>query len=77
MAPAIYFSLRASVTAPQKRYYFHTTERVEFPGWKVVGGYMKVNNIYDYLLTLPSGTLLSYSKINSSYKLKELKKTLY
>ena len=73
MAPAHYFSLRACITAPDERKYVYTSEEVEFPGWKVVGGYVKRNKIYYYLLGLEDGCVLSYDKIESTLKLKNLK----
>ena len=73
MAPAIYYSLRASVSAPQKHQYFYRTEQVEFPGWKAVGGYIKKNPLYNYMQSLAAGIILDYSKISCKFSLKELK----
>ena len=74
MAPALYFSLRAVLTAPQEHKYVYTTELVQFPGWKIVGGYEKSNPIYHFLQEISKESTLSYSKIISKLTLKELKK---
>jgi len=73
MAPAVYYSLRATISAPQKHQYFYRTEQVDFPGWKVVGGYVKNNPLYSYLQTLKAGVILNYAKIYCKFSLKELK----
>ena len=73
MAPAIYDSLRAQISAPLERKYGYTSELVQFPGWKIVKGYVKKNPIYNYLLGVKDKTVLSYQKIRSTLKLKELK----
>ena len=73
MAPAAYFSLRARISAPKDREYGYTSEQVEFPGWKVIGGYIKVNKVYDILLKIKPNKLLSFTQISSQLKLKELK----
>ena len=73
MAPALYYSLRATISAPQKHQYFYRTEQVDFPGWKVVGGYVKNNPLYNYMQSLAAGIILNYSKISCKFSLKELK----
>ena len=73
MEPAIYFSLRAKITAPDERKYGYTSELVKFPGWKIVKGYLKKNPEYNYLLALKDKTLLSYERIFAHLKLKDLK----
>ena len=73
MEPAVYFSLRAKITAADERKYGRTSELVKFPGWKVVKGYMKKNPEYNYLLEIEDGTVLSYDRISSQLKLKDLK----
>ena len=44
---------------------------IDFPGWKIVGGYDKDNPVYHSLLKLEGE--VSYTKIYSKYSLKELK----
>ena len=73
MSPAIYLSIRPKITAPDERKYLYTSELVDFPGWKVVKGYKKKNKEYDDLLKIDNNTILSYAKIQSHLKLKELK----
>ena len=72
MSAATYFSLRATLTAPDERKYVYTSEEVDFPGWKIVGGYEEHNKIYHHLQTLKG--VLSYSKIKSDVGFKDLKK---
>ena len=73
MAPAIYQTITASMTAPEKHIYRYTTELIQFPGWKIVAGYAKENPIYHYLLKLKKHSVLPYKKIYSKLVLKDLK----
>ena len=73
MAVARYYSLRATISAPEEHRYVYRTEQVDFPGWKVVAGYIKMNPLYPFLQGMKKGTILSYSKIYSKFSLKELK----
>ena len=68
MAAAIYSVITASLTAPQDLKYKYTAEQVVFPGWKIVAGYEKENPIYNYLLKLKKGQILSYIKIYSKFQ---------
>ena len=74
MAPAKYYSVTASLTSPRENsLYKHSEEQVNFPGWKVVGGYEETNVLYSYLQTIKKGSILNYCKITSKVTLKELK----
>ena len=46
---------------------------VNFPGWKIVGGYDKENPIFQYLQTIKQKSTIPYKKINCKVSLKELK----
>jgi len=73
MAPALYLTISATITAPEKRLYRYVSEQVSFPGWKIVGGYEKENPIYHFLLKIKKRSILSYKKIYSKLVLKDLK----
>ena len=74
MSPAKYYSITSKITAPQKHLYKYSSEQVIFPGWKIVGGYEKINEEYKYLLTIKPDTVLNYKEIYSKITLKDLKK---
>ena len=74
MSPATYNSITAKLTAPEKHCYKYSCEQVIFPGWKIVGGYEKVNDEYKYLLKIKEGKILNYIEIYSKVALKDLKK---
>lgn len=74
MSPAKYYSITSKITAPQKHLYKYSSEQVIFPGWKIVGGYEKINDEYKYLLTIKPDTVLNYKEIYSKITLKDLKK---
>ena len=74
MSSATYNSITAKITAPNKHFYKYSSEQVIFPGWKIVGGYDKINPIYNYLLSIKKGTVMNYKEIYSKVTLKDLKK---
>ena len=71
ISAAIYYVIKATITAPLKMKYQYTTELVKFPGWKIVDGYEKENPLYTYLQKYTKK--VDYSKITSKFTLKELK----
>ena len=73
MATAQYLSLSASISAYEGYQYRYSTEKVVFPGWKIVVGYEEENPIYELLLTLKSDSDIEYKKIESKVSMKELK----
>lgn len=72
MSNAEYTSITASITAPEKKVYKHITELVQFPGWKIVGGYEKDNLIYTFLQDF-NGKTIDYKKLYAKLTLKDLK----
>ncbi len=74
MSPATYYSITASITAPENHKYKFTSEQVIFPGWKVIEGYEETNKIYHYLLKIKNDKKMNYKEINSKVTLKDLKK---
>ena len=73
MPPATYQAITATVTTPDEHLYKYSTEQVVFPGWKVVGGYEKVNEDYAFLKTIKNGSELEYKKVVAKVSMKELK----
>ena len=73
MSEATYNSITAKISAPQEKIYKYISEQVVFPGWKIVRGYEKINQEYNYLLKLKSKNL-DYIEIYSKVTLKDLKK---
>jgi len=74
MSPAIYNSIIAKITSQEKHHYKYSCEQVVFPGWKIVGGYEKINEEYKYLLKIKNDKVLNYKEIYSKIALKDLKK---
>ena len=72
MSEAEYYSITAVITAPDKYNYKNISEKIKFPGWKIVGGYEKDNLIYEFLSKLNKKTV-KYNKIYSKQALKDLK----
>lgn len=73
MATAQYLSLTAIITSCEEHQYRYSTEKVVFPGWKVVGGYEEENPIYHHLLSLKNNNTIEYKKVESKVTMKELK----
>ena len=73
MTPALYYSLTCYITAPNNNLYKHIAEQVKFPGWKIVRGYEKENEVFVYLKKLTDNKIVNYSKIYSKLTLKNLK----
>ena len=72
MSDARYNSITATISAPESNVYRYTAELVEFPGWKIVGGYDEKNPIYTFLKKIKD-SVLEYKKLYSKLTLKELK----
>ena len=72
MNSAIMNVITVVITAPQKHKYRYSEEQVKFPGWMIIKGYNKVNEMYNYLGKLQAKTI-NYQKINSKQNLKNLK----
>lgn len=73
MSPATFYHITAQITAPSSLLYKHTEEQVIFPGWKIVEGFEKINEMYHILLKLNT-KIVEYKKITSKVTLKDLKK---
>jgi len=73
MAPALYNSISAKITAPMEYEYKYNSELVNFPGWKTVRGYEKENPEYQFLQTLKNKATVNYNKIVAKLSMKDLK----
>ena len=73
MSHASGVTITASLTAPKSSEYKHTTELIEFPGWRVVDGYEKENPSYNYLQNIKKNSTIPYNKIKASVTMNELK----
>ena len=73
MSEATFNSITAKISAPERHFYRHSEEQVIFPGWKIVGGYEKINEIY-YSLSKMKPCDVEYKSIHSKLTLKDLKK---
>jgi DNA topoisomerase-1 len=68
MAPAIFFSITASISAFQDTKFTYTSELIDFPGWKIVSK-KYVNEIkpenkeYQYLQQIKQNTEILYKKM--------------
>ena len=87
MAPSQHQGVTAMITAPTpkitpkttqkttllKHEYRYSTERIVFPGWKIVGGYEEDDSLFTYLQTIKANTVLPYKKMTSQVSMKNLK----
>lgn len=73
MAASTGISVTATVTAPKNDEYRYTTELVEFPGWRIVGGFEKDNPHYQYLQNIKKNTIIPYNKIKAIATMIDLK----
>ncbi len=73
MSPAKYYSITATITAPEELSYKYSSEQVNFAGWKIVAGYEKENPTFAYLQTIANDNIVNYSKISAKVSLKDLK----
>jgi len=85
MSPSQGQGVTATVSAPKtttkseptlknpKHEYRYSTERIIFPGWKIVGGYEEDESLFTYLQTIKAGSVLPYKKITSLVSMKNLK----
>lgn len=75
MSPASFLSVTASIQSFNKTHFSYTSEKIEFPGWKIVA---KEDNDIDnkefvYLQNIKSNTIVPYKKICSRVTIKGLK----
>ena len=73
MTPAQYLSITATISAYQDHTYKYSTEKVVFPGWKVVGGYEETSPDYEYIKTVAQGSVVEYKRVVSKVSMKDLK----
>lgn len=73
MAPAIYKTIMAILTAAQGNMFKYSSEKNIFAGWKIVKGINDDKSYFDYLKTLENGQELNYKKVISNFTLKDLK----
>ena len=74
MAPAIYSSITASITSPDKYKYKYSVEIVTFLGWQAVcGALTNEPELYKFLNSIKKNSIIEYKKINSKVSMKELK----
>ena len=74
MEKAIYESITAQITAPEKNKYKYSIEKVIFKGWKILEKDDEDLELFNYLKNFKKDTILSYHKITSKVTLKDLKK---
>jgi len=71
MISASYYSITASISAPNDMKYHHTTELIDFPGWKIVENkFSQENKEYQYLQTIKKDAVIPYKKIISKATIK-------
>ena len=74
MEKALYESITAEISAPEKNKYRYSVERVLFKGWKILEKDDEDLELFKYLKNLKKGLVLNYHKITSKVTLKDLKK---
>ena len=75
MAPAIFFSITASISAFQDNKFTYTSELIDFPGWKIVSkkyaNEIKLENKeYQYLQQIKQNTEIPYKKMCAKVTIK-------
>jgi DNA topoisomerase-1 len=71
MSIASFYSITASISAPENLKYSYTTELIDFPGWKIVENkFSRENKEYQYLQTIKKDSPIQYKKICSKVTLK-------
>jgi len=57
MASAIYFSIKAEITSPEKCAYYYTSEQLHFSGWQIVQNKFQKEEKYSYLQNIKNGSI--------------------
>ena len=75
MAPAIFFSITASISAFQDTKFTYTSELIDFPGWKIVSKkyaneIKSENKEYQYLQQIKQNTEIPYKKMTAKVTIK-------
>jgi DNA topoisomerase-1 len=74
MAPAVFYSITASITGFTNTQYTYSSELIHFPGWKIVAQkYSTENKEYHYLQTIKPNGVIPYKKIVSQVAVKNVK----
>ena len=71
MTSASFYSITASISAPENSKYSFTTELIDFPGWKIVENkFSRDNKEYQYLQTIKKDSPIKHKKIYSKVTIK-------
>jgi DNA topoisomerase-1 len=71
MRSASFYSVTASISAPEDLNYSYTSELIDFPGWKIVENkFSRENKEYQYLQTIKKDTPIQYKKICAKVTIK-------
>lgn len=71
MTAGSFYSITASITAPENAKYSYTTELIDFPGWKIVENkFSRENKEYQYLQTIKKESPIIVKKIYSKVTIK-------
>jgi DNA topoisomerase-1 len=75
MAPAVFFSITASISAFQDNKFTYTSELIDFPGWKIVSKkyaneIKPENKEYQYLQQIKQNTEIPYKKMCAKVTIK-------
>ena len=75
MAPAIFFSITASISAFQDTKFTYTSELIDFPGWKIVSKkyaneIKPENKEYQYLQQIKQNSVIPYKKMCAKVTIK-------
>jgi DNA topoisomerase-1 len=75
MVSCSYYSIKAQIQAYNETIFTCHSEKIIFPGWKIVGSgsHDIENKEYNYLSNVKSKTLVSYSKITSTISIEKTK----
>ena len=71
MSCASFYSVTASISAPENSKYSYSTEIINFPGWKIVENkFSRENKEYQYLQNIKKESPIQYKKIYSKVTIK-------
>ena len=71
MAPALFYSVTANISAFLNNKFTYTSELIDFPGWKIVAKkYSTENKEYHYLQQIKQNSVIPYKKICAKVTIK-------
>jgi DNA topoisomerase I len=73
MSDAVFNSITAQLSAPQKKKYKCSEEQCIFLGWKIIETENISDDLYKYLLKIKNGITINYKEIRSKVVLRDLK----